>query len=59
VTHLSTAEIDPTLFEVPAGFSLVEQIRQDRVPLLVIRLKHAYERFRHRRPRLRSRIPNS
>lgn len=48
VTHLSTVAIDPALFEVPANFSLVEQIRQEPVPPLVIRLKQAYERLKHR-----------
>jgi hypothetical protein len=48
VTHLSTVAIDPALFEVPANFSLVERIRQDAVPPLVIRLKQAYERLKHR-----------
>ena len=47
VTHLSTVAIDPALFEVPAHFSLVEQIRQEPVPPLVIRLKQAYERIKH------------
>jgi len=42
VTHLSTAAIDPALFEVPVNFSLVERIRQEPVPPLVIRLKQAY-----------------
>jgi hypothetical protein len=48
VTHLSTLAIDPALFEVPANFSLVEQIRQEPAPPLVIRLKQAYERLKHR-----------
>ena len=49
VTELSTAAIDPALFEVPSGFRLVERIRQEPVPPLVIRLKQAYERLVHRR----------
>jgi hypothetical protein len=49
VTHLSTVAIDPALFDVPANFSLVERIRQEPVPPLVIRLKQAYERLKHRR----------
>ena len=48
VTHFSTVAIDPALFEVPANFSLVERIRQEPVPPLVIRLKRAYERLKHR-----------
>jgi hypothetical protein len=48
VTHLSTVALDPALFEVPDGFSLVERIRQEPVPPLVIRLKQAYERLKHR-----------
>jgi hypothetical protein len=48
VTHLSTVAIDPALFEVPANFSLVERIRQEPIPPLVIRLKQAYERLKHR-----------
>ena len=52
VTELSTAAIDPALFEIPSGFRLVERIRQDPVPPLVIRLKQVYERLvrRHWRP---------
>jgi hypothetical protein len=46
VTHLSTVAMDPALFEVPAHFSLVEQIRQEPVPPLVIRFKQAYERLK-------------
>jgi hypothetical protein len=49
VTELSTAAIDPALFEIPSGFRLVERIRQDPVPPLVIRLKHIYERLARRR----------
>jgi hypothetical protein len=45
VTELSTAAIDPALFEIPSGFRLVERIRQDPVPPLVIRLKQVYERL--------------
>jgi hypothetical protein len=48
VTELSTAALDPALFDVPAGFSHVEQIRQEPVPPLVIRLKQACERFTRR-----------
>jgi len=48
VTQLSTAAIDPALFDVPANFSLVEQIRQEPVPPLVIRMKQAYERLTRR-----------
>lgn len=48
VTYLSTAVIDPAVFEVPAHFSLVEWIRQEPVPPLVIRLKHLYDRLRQR-----------
>jgi hypothetical protein len=51
VTELLTAAIDPALFEIPSGFRLVEQIRQDPVPPLVIRLKQAYERLLQRRSR--------
>jgi hypothetical protein len=47
VTHLSTVAMDPALFEVPAHFSLVERIRQEPVPPLVIRFKQAYERLTH------------
>ena len=49
VTELSTAAIDPALFEIPSGFRLVERIREEPVPPLVIRLKQAYERLVHRR----------
>ena len=51
VTELSTAAIDPALFEIPSGFRLVERIRQEPVPPLVIRLKQAYDRLVHRRSR--------
>jgi len=51
VTELSTAAIDPALFEIPSGFRLVERIREEPVPPLVIRLKQAYERLVHRRSR--------
>jgi hypothetical protein len=45
VTELSTAAIDPALFEIPSGFRLVEQVRQEPVPPLVIRVKQVYERL--------------
>jgi hypothetical protein len=45
VTELSAAAIDAALFEIPSGFRLVERIRQEPVPPLVIRLKQAYERL--------------
>ena len=48
VTELSTDTLDPSLFEVPAGFSRVEQIRQEPVPPLVIRLKQVFERLKRR-----------
>jgi hypothetical protein len=48
VTHLTTVAIDPALFEVPTNFSLVEQIRQEPVPPLVIRLKQTYDRLKRR-----------
>jgi hypothetical protein len=48
VTALSTAPLDSALFDVPAGFVCVDQIRQDPVPPLVIRLKQTYERLRRR-----------
>jgi hypothetical protein len=48
VTHLSTVAIDPVIFEVPTNFSLVERIRQEPVPPLVIRLKQAYNRLKRR-----------
>jgi hypothetical protein len=46
ITRLSTGEIDPALFEVPTGFKLVDRIRQDSKPPLVVRLKHVYDRTR-------------
>ena len=49
VTELSIAPIDPALFEIPLGFRLVERIRQEPVPPLVIRLKRVYERLSRRR----------
>jgi len=50
VVALSTAALDPSLFDVPAGFSRVEQIRQEPVPPLVIRLRQTYDRLkRHAR----------
>jgi hypothetical protein len=48
VIRLSTAELDPGLFEVPAGFTLVEQIRQEPAPPLLIRLRHAWDRLGRR-----------
>jgi len=48
VTHLSTVAIEPVLFDVPADFSLVECIRQEPAPPLVIRLEQAYERIKRR-----------
>jgi hypothetical protein len=39
VTELSTGALDPALFEVPADFLRVEQIRQEPIPPLIIRLK--------------------
>jgi hypothetical protein len=49
VSELSPPAIDPALFEIPSGFRLVERIRQDPVPPLVIRLKRAYKRIWRRR----------
>jgi hypothetical protein len=49
VTHLSAADLEPVLFEVPADFKLVEQIRQEPAPPLSIRLKRTYDRFARRR----------
>jgi hypothetical protein len=46
ITRLSTEEIDPALFEVPKGFQLVEQIRQEPKSPLAIRLKQLYDRAR-------------
>jgi hypothetical protein len=48
VTHLSTAELDPKIFEIPAGFQLVETLRQDPNPPLSIRWKQAYDRLARR-----------
>jgi hypothetical protein len=48
VTHLSTVALDPVLFEVPHNFSLVDEIRQQPVAPLVIRLKQWYEHFKRR-----------
>ena len=48
VTELSTASIDPALFEIPSGFRVVQRIRQDPVPPLVIRLKRVYDRLSRR-----------
>jgi hypothetical protein len=48
VTELSTAALDPALFEIPAGFKLVEMIRQDPTPPLIIRWKQQYDRFLYR-----------
>ena len=42
-----------------SGFRLVERIRQEPVPPLVIRLQQAYERLVHRRPRARLPSPES
>jgi hypothetical protein len=44
VTELSFAPIDPSLFEIPSGFRLVERIRQEPVPPLLIRWKQRSER---------------
>jgi hypothetical protein len=46
VTDLSTLAIDPSLFEVPANFVLVEQIRQQPAPPLVIRVHQEYDRLK-------------
>jgi hypothetical protein len=51
VTELSTAPLDPALFDVPTGFVCVEQIRQEPVPPLVIRLKQVYQRVVRSRAR--------
>jgi hypothetical protein len=58
VTDLSTVAIDPAVFEIPADFSLVEQIRQDPVPPLLIRFKQAYDRLKQRAQR-RTRRPQT
>lgn len=46
VTDLSTVAIDPSFFDVPATFLLVEQIRQEPVPPLVVRVYQTYERLK-------------
>jgi len=51
VTELSPAALDPSLFEVPAGFRRVEMIRQEPAPPLAVRLKQVYDRVKHRRRR--------
>jgi hypothetical protein len=45
VTELSTATLDPALFEVPTDFRLVERIRQDPIAPLAIRWKRRYDRL--------------
>jgi hypothetical protein len=52
VTELSTSAIDSAVFEIPSGFRLVERIRQEPVPPIVIRLKRSYERILRRRSRV-------
>jgi hypothetical protein len=54
ITHLSTEPINPMMFEIPPEFMLVERIRQDPLPPLLIRLKNLYDRVR-RHARSRSR----
>ena len=49
VTELSTDTLDPSLFDVPAGFRQVETIRQEPAPPLVVRLKQTYDRLKRRR----------
>jgi len=46
VTEFSTTAIDPALFEIPSGFKLVERIRQEPVPPLVIPSRTACNRRR-------------
>ena len=46
VTQLSTVAIDPSLFDVPPDYRLVEQIRQQPTLPLVVRLHLAYERLK-------------
>jgi hypothetical protein len=46
VTELFTAALDLALFDVPAHFSRVDQIRREPAPPLVIGLKRARERFK-------------
>jgi hypothetical protein len=48
VTHLSSAPIDPALFEVPGNFRLVDAIRQEPVPPPIVRFKQLYERLKRR-----------
>jgi hypothetical protein len=45
VIELSTAPIDPALFEIPSGFTLVQRIRHEPVPPLLIRWKQRYDRY--------------
>jgi hypothetical protein len=45
VTELSAAALDPSLFDVPAGFRCVEMIRQEPAPPFVVRLRQAYDRL--------------
>jgi hypothetical protein len=49
VTELSNSAIEPAIFEIPSGFKLVERIRQEPVPPMVIRLKQAYGRLVRKR----------
>jgi hypothetical protein len=48
VTELSTVPLHPSLFEVSAGFTRVEMIRQEPVPPFVVRLRQAYDRLARR-----------
>ena len=48
VAELSTFALDPSLFEVPAGFARVEMIRQEPATPLAVRLKQVYDRLKRR-----------
>ena len=48
VTDLSMAAIEPGTFEIPPGFQLVEAIRQEPKPPLMVRWKRTYDRVARR-----------
>jgi hypothetical protein len=51
VTALSTAPLDPALFDVPADFMRVKRVRQEPLPPLIIRWRRAYQRVVRSRAR--------
>ncbi len=52
VTELSSAPLDPSLFEIPVGFRRVDHLRREPTPPLSAQLASAWQRFKLQLSRL-------